>query len=150
MFNSKEAKQDVSITYHTWTNRPDGTPDPASITPRSHLIKAGSRITIDSMGCSMNPLIYANPKTFKPERWDDPELKHHFTGFALGVRGCIGKRFAEVEMLAFLCRLIKGFRIEAVRLNGEADGAMEKRYMAVHEALTLGSDHWDVRLVSRC
>lgn len=119
MFNSKETLTDVIINYRTWSVGPDGTPDLSTVVLRTHLIKAGSRVAIDSSGCSMNSLVYADPHAFKPERWlssilnegidgahgDEAKAaqkKAHFTGFALGARGCIGKRFAEVEMLSTL------------------------------------------------
>ena len=98
----------------------------------------------------MNSFAYPDPHTFKPERWcGDPDLKQHFTAFALGTRGCIGKRFAEVEMLAFVTRLVMGFKVLPVRLPGETEVEMRQRYVAVKEQVTLGSARWDVRLERR-
>ena len=97
----------------------------------------------------MNSLSYSNPYAFKPERWDDPQLKQHFTGFALGTRQCIGKRFGEVEMLAFVCRLVKTFKVHPVKLPGETEEGMKGRMLRSYETLTLGSGNWDIRLDRR-
>ena len=146
---SKEAITDVTVTYHTWDHLDPGDYTKRPSVARTHTIKAGSRVYVDSSACSMDPSIYPDPHVFRPERWDDPSLKATFTPFALGLRGCIGRRFAEVEMLAFLCRLVKAFRVEPVRLAGETDGAMKERYVAVKEKIILGSVKWDPELVRR-
>jgi cytochrome P450 len=104
---------------------------------------------IDLAACSMNPSIFDAPRDFRPERWDDPQLRHSFMPFAMGPRSCIGRRFAEVEMLSFVCALVKMFKITPVALAGETEGEVRKRYMTTKEKLTIGSLSWDVRLEKR-
>lgn len=64
---------------------------------------------------------YPRPNEFIPERWltgkDDPLYHgnaHPFANspFGFGVRSCIGRRIAELEVETFLARVVENFRIE--------------------------------------
>jgi cytochrome P450 len=125
---------------------------------KTHLIKKGSRVVIDTTACGLNPAVYADPTTFNPDRWAQQasqldgqaeELKKGFMGFAAGERGCIGRRFAEVEMLSFLVRFLKRYRVLPIQREGEGREGMRKRYAQVNEAILLAPGKWDVELVRR-
>jgi len=56
---------------------------------------------------------YQDAETFRPERWlRDPKTKQHsvehahaFIPFGVGVRSCIGRRVAEMQMQFFLAKV---------------------------------------------
>lgn len=56
-----------------------------------------------------------NPNAFDPDRWDhlpDTWTPNVFLPFLNGPRGCIGKKFAEIEMKILLVVLMSRFRFE--------------------------------------
>jgi len=66
---------------------------------------------------------FPQSKKFIPERWlkdnNDPMIPHasdshrfSYLPFGFGVRTCIGRRFAELEVQVFVARLLREFRIE--------------------------------------
>ncbi|CAK1578092.1 unnamed protein product [Parnassius mnemosyne] len=78
-------------------------------------------VTFAHQYTSMMDSHYPRPREYIPERWivdkDDP-LYHGnahpfaFSPFGFGVRGCIGRRIAELELEAFLARVVQNFHIE--------------------------------------
>ena len=55
---------------------------------------------------------FSEPETFRPERWSEPVERPRYAYFPFGggPRLCIGSRFAELEMMAVLGRIIGRFR----------------------------------------
>ncbi|KZV81717.1 cytochrome P450 [Exidia glandulosa HHB12029] len=76
-------------------------------------VPAGTYITMDVNGLHRNPRYWRDPEAFRPARFlaaDWP--RDAFIAFAAGARGCLGRRFAEVESISFLSLFISRFKID--------------------------------------
>ncbi|RVE58352.1 hypothetical protein OJAV_G00208580 [Oryzias javanicus] len=66
---------------------------------------------------SYDESIFPDPHTFLPQRWlrgADDRIKQHPFGsvpFGFGVRACLGRRVAELEMYLLLSRLLKSYEV---------------------------------------
>jgi len=123
-----------------------------NITERTRLIRKGSHIIIDSPACQRNPRYWENPSKFDPTRHlgqAGATKGPGYTGFSMGVRQCIGKRFAEVEMVSLVVNLVRRFKLLPVPLEGETFEQLQKRYEKGNEELSFTPDNWDIRLERR-
>ncbi|KAI8942932.1 hypothetical protein NX059_000970 [Plenodomus lindquistii] len=88
-----------------------------------HYIPQGTWITIWQWAVHYNPDNFAQPETFKPERWLSPDhplydpqfssdKKGAFQPFSFGPRNCIGKNLAYGELRLMASRLFWNFDIE--------------------------------------
>ncbi|KAM6152353.1 sterol 26-hydroxylase, mitochondrial [Erethizon dorsatum] len=68
---------------------------------------------------SRDPSAFPDPESFRPHRWlrkskaDGPTAQHPFGSlpFGYGVRGCLGRRIAELEMQLLLARLMQHYEV---------------------------------------
>ena len=129
----KLVAEDTLIPYTKWDSNGQ------NVTHHMHPVKAGSHVIIDSPACSRNPFEWSSPTTFNPSRWINKTDRGwaHFTGFSSGVRVCIGKRMAEVEMIAVISILCREYKFSPVYQDGEARDELEKRMMKGSEELNL-------------
>ncbi|CAG9771772.1 unnamed protein product [Ceutorhynchus assimilis] len=60
-----------------------------------------------------NPNIFPNPEEFMPERFQDYNNKfpYAYTPFSAGPRNCIGQKFAMLEMLSTVSKVIRNFKL---------------------------------------
>ncbi|XP_014439711.1 LOW QUALITY PROTEIN: sterol 26-hydroxylase, mitochondrial [Tupaia chinensis] len=76
---------------------------------------------------SRDPSVFPEPESFQPQRWlrknqtDTPRVQHPFGSvpFGYGVRACLGRRIAELEMQLMLARLIQKYRVGLAPETGE-------------------------------
>lgn len=120
---------------------------------RSTIGPAGQDLVIDGRTVHIPPKTFVIPNitaaathpefwgdlhntSWRPRRWIDPatdELRSPssvadaFFPFAAGPRGCIGKKFAQVEFVAILSTLLTGYRIVVVPRAGEGIEAARER-----------------------
>lgn len=82
-----------------------------------YCIPSQSVFLLNHYAASMDENNYPDASSFQPERWlRGKELlkKHPFSSipFGYGVRGCLGRRIAEIEMHLSLARLMKHFQVK--------------------------------------
>lgn len=66
---------------------------------------AQTLVQVSTYAMGQDPTFFLNPSKFDPTRWlgKDKELIHFRNlGFGWGVRQCVGRRIAELEMTLFL------------------------------------------------
>ncbi|WVQ78657.1 hypothetical protein IAT38_000744 [Cryptococcus sp. DSM 104549] len=146
----RQASVDALVPYTTWTSPTPDNPHP-TITPRTHLIKAGSLVVIDSSAGQINPFAWGSDSfSFNPRRHLAKDCPP-FLGFSLGPRQCIGKRFAEVEMTAFVSNLVRDWRVEPVEAYvGETREEMKKRMIdSATEEITFTPAKFALRFIKR-
>lgn len=104
-------------------------------------IPADTRVNIDIVSTQRNPKYWVNPHAFTPWRWlmssdyvappeSNNESSAHanllcppkgaFIAFASGFRGCLGRKFAQVEFCTLISVLLGGHSIELVQEGEES------------------------------
>ncbi|XP_036771169.2 sterol 26-hydroxylase, mitochondrial [Manis pentadactyla] len=76
---------------------------------------------------SRDPSTFSEPESFQPHRWlrnsqsDNLRSQHPFGSvpFGYGVRGCLGRRIAELEMQLLLSRLVQQYKMVLAPETGE-------------------------------
>ncbi|ORX37695.1 cytochrome P450 [Kockovaella imperatae] len=147
MFIPKVVLEDSLIPYTTWDE--DG-----NVSRHERFIRAGSHVVIDSPACSVNPFYWEDPLEFRPRRHVDERglhIKEGFTGFSIGQRSCIGKRFAEVESVALLSHLVKTYALKPapVRPGETLDEMRERMVWTASEELNLTPGNFSLGFTKR-
>ncbi|KAL3491856.1 cytochrome P450 [Aspergillus germanicus] len=90
---------------------------------REWTIPAGTPVSMSSMLIHHNEDIFPDSRNFIPERWADPEKRHHLekylVSFTKGSRQCIGINLARSEILLALPKLIRGLDLELFETTRE-------------------------------
>ncbi|XP_021028259.1 cholesterol side-chain cleavage enzyme, mitochondrial [Mus caroli] len=87
---------------------------------RNYKIPAKTLVQVASFAMGRDPAFFPNPNKFDPTRWlEKSQNTTHFRylGFGWGVRQCLGRRIAELEMTILLINLLENFRIEVQSLR---------------------------------
>ncbi|KAM9349218.1 cytochrome P450 7B1 [Symphorus nematophorus] len=91
---------------------------------RSVAVRKGDIIALYPQSLHMDPEIYKEPQTFRPDRYiqdgrkrtdfykDGQKLKHYLMPFGSGATKCPGRHFAINEIKQFLCLLLLYFDLE--------------------------------------
>uniref|UniRef100_A0A3Q0QV11 Cytochrome P450 family 27 subfamily A member 3 n=1 Tax=Amphilophus citrinellus TaxID=61819 RepID=A0A3Q0QV11_AMPCI len=83
----------------------------------NHLFPKKTLFHLCHYAVSYDENIFPNPHTFLPQRWlrggEDKSKQHPFGSvpFGFGIRACLGRRVAELEMYLLLSRLIKHYEV---------------------------------------
>ncbi|XP_029059507.1 cytochrome P450 11B1, mitochondrial isoform X2 [Monodon monoceros] len=73
------------------------------------------KVLLYSLG--RNPAMFTRPERYQPQRWLDSRAsgtRFPHLAFGFGVRQCLGRRLAEVEMLLLLHHVLKNFLVETL------------------------------------
>ncbi|KAL2822122.1 cytochrome P450 [Aspergillus granulosus] len=78
---------------------------------------------MSSMLIRHNEDIFPDSRNFIPERWADPEKRHHLekylVSFTKDSRQCIGINLAQSEILLVLPKIIRGLNLELFETTRE-------------------------------
>ncbi|XP_037910565.1 probable cytochrome P450 12a4, mitochondrial [Hermetia illucens] len=90
---------------------------------KGYRIPKGTGIILQSSHTQVDEKLYTNAKKFIPERWlrdQESGLSNEaknvnpftFLPFGFGPRMCIGRRFAELEIMLFVSKVVRNFCVE--------------------------------------
>ncbi|KAL4925707.1 uncharacterized protein BDV17DRAFT_294141 [Aspergillus undulatus] len=82
-------------------------------------IPAGTPVGMTSIFMHDNPVVFPDPRTFRPERWlgMDPETRgkimgRHFVPFSKGSRMCLGMHLAYAELYLVLATVFRRYEVQ--------------------------------------
>ncbi|KAF3033309.1 DNA-directed RNA polymerase [Didymella heteroderae] len=87
------------------------------------LIPAGSTIYLNAWACNMDPDVWTDAETFRPERWLEAPDAPLFT-YGLGYRMCAGSLLANRELYLVFLRMLGSFEIVKDSEGGVVRGSM--------------------------
>ncbi|KAG8840892.1 hypothetical protein FRB91_005548, partial [Serendipita sp. 411] len=74
-------------------------------------VPAGAGLLINVVALHYHPTYWDRPHEFIPERFLGEYHKDAWLPFFAGARACIGRRFAEIELLAALALIVQHYEI---------------------------------------
>ncbi|GAB1299455.1 Steroid 11-beta-monooxygenase [Apodemus speciosus] len=69
---------------------------------QNYHIPAGTVLSVNLYSMGRNPAVFPRPERYMPQRWLERKRTFQHLAFGFGVRQCLGRRLAEVEMLLLL------------------------------------------------
>ncbi|TVY35494.1 Cytochrome P450 monooxygenase [Lachnellula subtilissima] len=88
-------------------------------------VPKGTEVYTSAWTVTHDEAYFSDPMTFKPERWIDPkstDRKDASQPFSLGLRGCLGRNFALMEMSLILAKIIYVYDMELVEKDLDWEG----------------------------
>lgn len=89
---------------------------------REWVIPAGTPVGMTSIFMHDDPEKFPNPRTFKPDRWTEPEsknLERYLVNFSKGTRACLGQNLARAEIYLVLAAVFRQFDLELFETTRE-------------------------------
>ncbi|KAF8345233.1 cytochrome P450 [Amanita rubescens] len=114
-------------------------------------ISKGTMVITDVVALGRNPRYYDEPEKYKPSRWYQTENLESelFTGFGVGARACIGRKFAVTEAVAFLTMLLRDWQVEPMLKTGESKEEWKARLFQPKIGFALGMQDVPVKFTRR-
>ncbi|KAJ1813949.1 hypothetical protein LPJ56_005000 [Coemansia sp. RSA 2599] len=107
----------------------------AGTTVGDYYIPAGSEINIAIAACHRNPQVWPNPDVFDPERFMGEEGQANakeVLAFSTGVRVCVGRNLAWMELYTVLANLLKRYDFELPEDSIYGPDNVDQRGLPVH------------------
>ncbi|XP_008581399.1 PREDICTED: cytochrome P450 11B2, mitochondrial-like [Galeopterus variegatus] len=104
---------------------------------QNYHIPAGTLVQVFLYALGRNPALFPRPERYNPQRWIEsrvPSRSFHHLAFGFGMRQCLGRRLAEVEMLLLLHHVLKTFLVDII---AKEDVKMVYRFILTPSALPL-------------
>ncbi|XP_004611899.2 LOW QUALITY PROTEIN: cholesterol side-chain cleavage enzyme, mitochondrial [Sorex araneus] len=86
----------------------------------NYKIPATTLVQVSLFAMGRDPTIFHKPISFDPTRWLERNkalTSFRHLGFGWGVRQCVGRRIAELEMTLFLIHFLENFKVEIQELR---------------------------------
>jgi len=102
-------------------------------------VPKGTHLVISTPGLHYNPRYWKDPHEFNPSRFLGEWDRDAFLPFSAGPRACLGKRFAEMEIVAVFCMIIPRYKIEVrdePQFVGESFEVRKERVLRTRQGLT--------------
>ncbi|KAF7484434.1 hypothetical protein GHT09_004222 [Marmota monax] len=87
---------------------------------RGYIIPAKTLVQVANYAMGQESSFFTNPGNFNPNRWLDNDKNNtyfRYLGFGWGIRQCLGRRIAELEMTIFLIHVLENFKIKIQHLS---------------------------------
>ncbi|XP_070337857.1 cytochrome P450 11B1, mitochondrial-like isoform X2 [Equus asinus] len=104
---------------------------------QNYHIPAGTTVKVLLYSLGRNPAVFVRPERYHPQRWLDnraSSTRFPYLAFGFGLRQCLGRRLAEVEMLLLLHHVLKNFVVETLT---QEDVKMIYRFILMPSTLPL-------------
>ncbi|XP_028629110.1 cytochrome P450 11B2, mitochondrial [Grammomys surdaster] len=82
---------------------------------QNYHIPAGTVLSVSLYSMGRNSAVFPRPERYMPQRWLERKRSFQHLAFGFGMRQCLGRRLAEVEMLLLLHHILKSFQVETLR-----------------------------------
>nr|UUB32658.1 cytochrome P450 CYP4BD5 [Dendroctonus rhizophagus] len=107
------------------------------------LYPKGLTVVLFPYGCHRSPKYFTEPEKFIPERFGNwtGKLPFAYTPFSAGPRNCIGQKFAVLEMLATLSKIVRKFKL--------APAKPEHKLQLAAEAILISKNGVNISLEKR-